>query len=110
MRSYLSWDSTVEEVEKTADVPEDSPFECTKLNQGDIISLEIGESNGQYILTPVKVVFVLINISWVMSKDVKDTVIQDAEQRLFVEPVVLDSAKIKTQTQENREEAVLDRD
>jgi hypothetical protein len=98
MRSYLSWDSTVEEDEKTADVPEDSPFECPKLNRGDIISLEIGKSKGQYILTPVKVVFVLISISRFMSKNVKDTVVQDAEQRLFIEPVVLDSAKINTQT------------
>ncbi len=91
MKSYLSWDSTVEKGEKMADVPEDSPFECPKLNRGDIIFLEIGNPRGQRILTPVKVLDVIVNISWNICKDVRDTSIRDAEQRLFIEPIVLDS-------------------
>jgi hypothetical protein len=95
MKTYLSWDSYVEENEKTADVPEDSPFECPKLNRGDIISLEIGKPRGQHLLTPVKVSMALIDIGWVISKDAKDTVIQDAEQYLFIEPFVADPVKAK---------------
>jgi len=91
MRSYLAWDSSVEEDEKIADMPDESQFECPKLNRGDIISLDIGQLDGQRMLTPVKIVSVLIDVNWDIPKDVKEIVIGDAEQHLFIEPVLLGS-------------------
>lgn len=68
----------------------ETPFECPKLNRGDRMSLDVGRRKGPRILTPVKVVDVDVDISWDAIGTSKNAKINDAEQYLFVEPVILE--------------------
>ena len=91
MRTYISWDSDIERDEKIIKSIPESSFECPKLNRGDLISLDVGKPMGRRILTPVKVSHVSVSISWDTAKNVKHAAITDAEQYLYIEPVVLES-------------------
>ena len=94
MRTYIDYDSEVENTAKIIKKIPQGSFECPKLNPGDMISFDVLQSSGDHILTPVKVTQVSISLSWNGFKESKSTSkIQNAEQIVHVTPDVFDNER-----------------
>jgi len=86
MKTYILWDEKIEAGSTAVGELPDSPFECPKLNAGDLLTLDICQPDGKYILNPVKVTKVTFDIEWDASDNVKSAYVSDAEQMLYIEP------------------------
>jgi hypothetical protein len=90
VKTYISWDPSVENDEKIVRVLPETAFECPKLSRGNQMTLDVGRSRGPRTLTMVKVVDVSIGIGWDSARRVKQAQIRDAEQYVYVEPVIIE--------------------
>jgi len=94
MKTYLSWDTDVENKKELVRIPITS-LECPKMNIGDYMSFDIIQADETHILMPVKVTHISISVGWNRYKKTKGIkIIEDAEQYVFVDPNIINASDI----------------
>ena len=87
MLTYISWAPDAEKEEKIVRIPR-IPFECPKMNEGDIISFDIEETKGHHLMTLLQISQVFVEVGWnKLDKVNRKRVIKPASQVICVKSI-----------------------